>query len=249
MAHVEEHLQLSELEGRYRSASEATEARHFQVIWLLAKGHTVREVSEMTSFGQRWLEQLLSRYNKLGPSSLGDRRRSNGSEATILKPEVLAVLKERLKKPPADGGLWSGPKVAAWMAGELGLETVAPQRGWEALKAVEWSLQVPRPNNPGAASEEERQAFKKKLHRLVAEEAERHPGTPIEVFASDEHRLGLKPLARRCWAPRGMRPVALGHHRFKWALRHRPRLADQRSGPIQEKWRRPTPFALLLPRI
>ena len=39
MAHVEEHLQLSELEGRYRSASEATEARHFQVIWLLAKGH------------------------------------------------------------------------------------------------------------------------------------------------------------------------------------------------------------------
>ena len=116
MAHVEEHLQLSELEGRYRSASEATEARHFQVIWLLAKGHTVGEVSEMTSFGQRWLEQLLSRYNKLGPSSLGDRRRSNGSEATILKPEVLAVLKERLKKPPADGGLWSGPKVAAWMA-------------------------------------------------------------------------------------------------------------------------------------
>ena len=114
MAHVEEHLQLSELEGRYRSASEATEARHFQVIWLSAKGHTVREVSEMTSFGQRWLEQLLSRYNKLGPSSLGDRRRSNGSEATILKPEVLAVLKERLKKPAADGGLWSGPKVAAW---------------------------------------------------------------------------------------------------------------------------------------
>ena len=49
MAHVEEHLQLSELEGRYRSASEATEARHFQVIWLLAKGHTVGEVSEMTS--------------------------------------------------------------------------------------------------------------------------------------------------------------------------------------------------------
>ena len=108
MAHVEEHLQLSELEGRYRSASEATEARHFQVIWLLAKGHTVREVSEMTSFGQRWLEQLLSRYNKLGPSSLGDRRRSNGSEATILKPEVLAVLKERLKKPPADGGCGLG---------------------------------------------------------------------------------------------------------------------------------------------
>ncbi|MDP7539798.1 MAG: IS630 family transposase, partial [Alphaproteobacteria bacterium] len=38
----------------------------------------------------------------------------------------------------------------------------------------------------------------------------------IEVFASDEHRLGLKPFSRRCWAPRGARPVALGHHRFEW---------------------------------
>jgi hypothetical protein len=51
---------------------------------------------------------------------------------------------------------------------------------------------------------------------VVAEQAERHPDTPIEVFASDEHRLGLKPFSRRCWAPRGARPVALGHHRFEW---------------------------------
>ena len=51
---------------------------------------------------------------------------------------------------------------------------------------------------------------------MVEEEAGRHPDKPIEVFASDEHRLGLKPLSRRCWAPRGQRPVALGHHRYKW---------------------------------
>jgi hypothetical protein len=36
------------------------------------------------------------------------------------------------------------------------------------------------------------------------------------VFATDEHRLGLKPVARRVWAPVGARPVALGHHRFEW---------------------------------
>jgi len=38
----------------------------------------------------------------------------------------------------------------------------------------------------------------------------------IETFASDEHRIGLKPILRRVWAPRGMRPVARGHHRFEW---------------------------------
>lgn len=36
------------------------------------------------------------------------------------------------------------------------------------------------------------------------------------MFATDEHRLGLKPVTRRVWAPIGERPVALGHHRFDW---------------------------------
>jgi transposase len=38
----------------------------------------------------------------------------------------------------------------------------------------------------------------------------------IETFATDEHRIGLKPILRRVWAPRGERPVAVGHHRFEW---------------------------------
>jgi transposase len=32
----------------------------------------------------------------------------------------------------------------------------------------------------------------------------------------DEHRIGLKPIRRRVWAPRGQRPIALGHHRYQW---------------------------------
>ena len=38
----------------------------------------------------------------------------------------------------------------------------------------------------------------------------------IEAFATDEHRIGLKPILRRVWAPRGERPTAIGHHRFEW---------------------------------
>jgi len=38
----------------------------------------------------------------------------------------------------------------------------------------------------------------------------------IETFATDEHRIGLKPILRRVWAPRGERPAAPRHHRFEW---------------------------------
>jgi hypothetical protein len=51
---------------------------------------------------------------------------------------------------------------------------------------------------------------------VVAEEAGRHPDAVIETFATDEHRIGLKPIFRRVWAPRARRPIAPCHHRFEW---------------------------------
>src|SRR5215210_1739443 len=135
MAHVADHLSVSALEEAYRSCRDVTAARHVQTIWLLAKGHEIAAVSAMVSYARRWVERLLARYNAHGPDALGDLRRRNGSAPSVLRPELLARLPERLATPPSDGGLWTGPKVAAWMAGELGLAEVLPQRGWEALKA------------------------------------------------------------------------------------------------------------------
>src|SRR5580700_1802505 len=131
MAAVCDHLSVEELEERFGGCQDATASRHFQVIWLLARGHTVSQVSATTAFGERWIEQLLARYNAEGPEALGDLRRRNGATATILKPNLLAKLRLRLDDPPPDGGRGSSRKVANWMAGELNLASVAPQRGWE----------------------------------------------------------------------------------------------------------------------
>jgi Winged helix-turn helix len=112
MAAVCENLSVEELEARYVGCQDATAARHFQAIWLLARGQTVPQVSATTAFGERWIEQLLARYNAEGPEALGDLRRRNGASATLLKSELLAKLGDRLFEPPADGGLWSSRKVA-----------------------------------------------------------------------------------------------------------------------------------------
>ena len=161
MAHVADHLSVSALEQHYRSCTDVTAARHFQTIWLLAKGHQINEVAVTVSFAPRWVERLLARYNAKGPQALGDLRRRNGSSPALLKPDLLEKLKGRLLEPPPDGGLWTSPKVAAWMASELGLARVAPQRGWDALKALGWSVQKPRPHHPRAATAEDKKAFEK----------------------------------------------------------------------------------------
>lgn len=38
----------------------------------------------------------------------------------------------------------------------------------------------------------------------------------VEVWATDEHRLGLKPILKRLWAPRGQRPHISVYPRYEW---------------------------------
>jgi hypothetical protein len=99
-------LSTAELEGRYETAADPISKSHFHGLWLLSKGLEIEEVAELLSFSTRWVYELVRRYNVGGPDCV-----NNGAEARILTAEALAALKERIKTPPDDGGLWTGPKV------------------------------------------------------------------------------------------------------------------------------------------
>ena len=58
--------------------------------------------------------------------------------------------------------MWSGPKVARWIAKRNGLEKYV-QRGFEYLRKVGMSPQVPRPAN-ARAEDSEKEVFKKVSH-------------------------------------------------------------------------------------
>ena len=165
MATIEDHLSSAELEARYKAAADPVAKSHFHALWLLSSGYGIAQVAELLSFSTRWIRLLINRYNECGPESLGDRRARNGTAPTILTPAALAALRERIRTPPDDGGLWSGLKVARWLAWFHGLGSVHDQRGWDALIAIEYSIQQPRPRHPEAADEEDRAALKKSLRR------------------------------------------------------------------------------------
>ena len=42
------------------------------------------------------------------------------------------------------------------------------------------------------------------------------PERAVELWAEDEARLGLKPIARRVWAVQGRRPSAHGRTKYQW---------------------------------
>ncbi|MEM7065878.1 MAG: winged helix-turn-helix domain-containing protein [Cyanobacteria bacterium P01_B01_bin.77] len=80
-----------------------------------------------------------------------------------MNEQQLEDLKERLKSPPDDGGVWSGPKVARVMTQLLGRDHVWPQRGWDYLRLVGYSCQEPRPLHVKGDAEA-KAAFKKTAH-------------------------------------------------------------------------------------
>ena len=66
----------------------------------------------------------------------------------------------------------------------------------------------------------------------------RNPGKRVEVWAEDEARLGLKPIARRVWSLKGRRPRSSGRTRYDWLYVYA--FARPRTGQT---------FAVLLPRV
>ncbi len=114
-------------------------------------------------------------------------------------------MRTHLETPP-DGGAWTTPKIAAWMAQDLGLVSVCPQRAWDALQALGWSIQAPRPKNPAAVGLEEQTAFKK---------TRRHPRRGRGAPSRPPSRALLRGRAPHR-AEGGHRPTALGHHRHEW---------------------------------
>ena len=97
----------------------------------------------------------------MGIEGLGDRRQNNPGAKPLLDEIQTAQLLQAIQQPAPDGGLWNGRKVADLMSGLLE-RPVSPQRGWEYLKAMEYRLRVPRPQNQ-QADPIEQEGWKKKL--------------------------------------------------------------------------------------
>ena len=208
------HSSPSELLKLYRQASDPIERTRYQIIWLLAKGYTATEVAAVTGYCRNSIYRIVRRYNQQGINGIQDKRHRHPGGKSLLTEEQQALLWQALQEAPPDGGLWNSRKVANWI-GELIDRHVSIQRGWDYLRSFEMRLRVPRPKHD-LANPLEQEAWKKKLAQRLVEIRRQHPKAKVEVWAMDEHRLGLKPVLRRVWVERGQQPIANVHWRYEW---------------------------------
>ncbi len=154
------HFTTTQLAAHYKATPDAATARRWQLIWLISRGATREEGASTVGVSSRWASTLIARYNAEGAAGLVDGRGGNPGHTPLLDAAQIAALARALAAPPVDGGLWTGRKVAAWMATHAGVET-NPQRGVVYLRRLGRTPQVPRPCHVHAATAEEQAAFRK----------------------------------------------------------------------------------------
>jgi len=160
---VKPQLSLEEAETCYRKAKEAVERSHWQIIWLLAKGKTTKEIQEFTGYCLAWIRSIAHRYNQDGHQALGDRRHTNPGGSFLLSLEQQAQLEQTLESPAPDGGLWTGRQVVQWILTHTGHQ-VQPHLDWEYLKRLGYSKRILRPRH-AKADPLTQEAFKKTFLR------------------------------------------------------------------------------------
>ena len=218
-ANLANHLDVSELKQNYLTSQDPVEARRWHVLWKVALGWTIKNSAIAVGLGYQYAKKIVKNYNELGAEGVKNQRKKNQKHRRGKKPlltdEQIQKLKQELSGTAADGGIWTGPKVARWIEKETNREKVNERRGWDYLKKCNYSWQRPRPKHR-KGDEKEQEKFKQELPKKVKELKEKSPKAEIEVWFFDEHRVGLKPILRKVWALVGSRPKAVVEHRYEW---------------------------------
>jgi transposase len=131
----QEWLSRADIVLRSTSASSAIERRRWQVIGMLADGAPLAEIIAVTGYRPRTIRQIAQRYRECGPAGLADGRQRSVGAAPLLAEGQQRDLRQALQKRAPDGGVWTGPKVARWIAARIG-KRVHRQRGWEYLRRL-----------------------------------------------------------------------------------------------------------------
>ena len=155
------HLSTEELYRRYRTCQRPQEKVRWRVLYLISHGEQANRAARRVGRTSGWITQLARRYNERGaeavPNQQGDQR---AGTKPYLDTKAAQELDHALRAPAPDGGLWTAPKVAAWIAERTG-QTVHQATAWRYMRRLGFTLQVPRPHHRRRATLEEQADFKK----------------------------------------------------------------------------------------
>ncbi|ABG53898.1 conserved hypothetical protein [Trichodesmium erythraeum IMS101] len=135
-AYLKSYLSETEIKNRYLQIRDRVESRRWHLLWLVSQNWTIKEAAQALGLNYDYAKDIVKNYNQKGPEGILNRRKTRKfyPSHALLTQEQQEQLRIVLKSPPQDQAVWTGPKVAEWIAKTIGRDRVSPQRGWEYMK-------------------------------------------------------------------------------------------------------------------
>lgn len=118
-------------------AGSTRELKYWGIITRIANStypHPLAQIAGEVGVSLVTVRTVLNRWNAHGPGGLADKRKSNGRRCKLNESQRQR-LASNLLNPPADGGEWTGKKVAAHVFLRWAI-TISPVTGWRLLNAL-----------------------------------------------------------------------------------------------------------------
>ena len=173
---------------------------------------TITEIGKDLGRSQQTVSTWMKWFREGGVPGLLERPGQGKGKESELPPH----LRQELLKKVVKGSFRRAKDVKKWLDGRKG----AKKGGYELsviykyLKMCGASLKVPRPRNEKkneAAAASFKSTLARKIHQLKLPK-----NKPVRVWVSDEARIGLHPMLRKCWVKRGCRAYKNSRTRYDW---------------------------------
>ncbi|MEH2082053.1 MAG: helix-turn-helix domain-containing protein [Nostoc sp.] len=118
-AYLANHLNSDERKQKYLKSQDGVESRRWHLLWKVSLNWTLKNSAIAVGINYDYAKKILKKYNELGAEGVKNlKNQHHGSKRgnkSLLSDEQLEKLAKELESRPADGGIWTGPKVARWI--------------------------------------------------------------------------------------------------------------------------------------
>ena len=202
---------IKELDQAWKGEHDERARKKLQVIKLVAQRElTAKQIGEAVGVCRASVFEYIKRFAEGGVAELlavSYERENRGS--------VDAATLEAMQWEFYEGNFVRAKDAQGWLAARK--ITLALSGVYYWLGKAGGVLKVPRKTHvdkDAAAAGEFKRTLARKLLKLA--KPHRKLYKRVRVWAADEHRYGLLPVARRCWGLRGERVYAPYRRRYEW---------------------------------
>jgi transposase len=204
----------TELAAAWKEHTEPWARQRLLVLRLVAQHElNAGQIAAAAGVGRATVFRYLDKFQREGIAGLLRREHKGGQEPTLAGADYEAFV-EQLRA----GKFRRAKEAQAWIKART-QRTLALSSVYTVLGKAGGVLKVPRKTH---AKKDAAQAetFKTTLAEKLAALSAGTEGQPMRLWVLDEHRYGLLPVIRRCWALKGVRVHVPYATRYQWGYLH-----------------------------